>query len=186
MKIVFLLVLFLTTSFIGFKFSKKYKVRSSFFSSLVQLCQKFDIEINYSRERLKNLFINLDEKIKKNLGGLDKNFLAFLDKQNDLEKDTLFQNIKFLKESEKDSIFPFFKMLGRSDVDSQSKEIKNYQSRFESLSAAAGQENKKYGGLCIKLGIVCGLFLIVLFIWGERWMLRLFLRLRRLEFWLQL
>lgn len=164
MKIVFLLVLFLTTSFIGFKFSRKYKVRSSFFSSLVELCQKFDIEINYSRERLKNLFLNFDEKMKRNLCGLDSNFLAFLDKKNDLEKETLFANIKFLKENEKDSIFPFFKMLGRSDVDSQSKEIKNYQTRFGSLSNGASQENKKYGGLCIKLGIVFGLFLIVLFI----------------------
>ena len=58
----------------------------------------------------------------------------------------------------------FFKTLGRSDVDSQSKEIKNYQSRFESFSNSSFNENKKYGGLSIKLGIIAGLLIIVLFI----------------------
>ena len=33
----------------------------------------------------------------------------------------------FLKENEKDVIFLFFKSLGRSDVQSQSKEIKQFQ-----------------------------------------------------------
>ena len=79
-------------------------------------------------------------------------------------KESLFKNINFLKNDEKDVIFMFFKSLGRSDVDSQSKEIKNYQTRFESFSSTANNDNKKYGALSIKLGIIAGLFLIVLFI----------------------
>ena len=58
----------------------------------------------------------------------------------------------------------FFKNLGRSDVDSQSKEIKNFQTRFETLSVTANNENKKYGSLSVKLGIVAGLVIIVILI----------------------
>lgn len=164
MKYFILIVIVLMGGFIGYLFARKYKQRANFFSALILLCQKFDVEINYSRERLKNIFLSLDEKIKKNLFGIDKNFISYLDKEIELDKNELFKNINFLKENEKDIIFPFFKSMGRSDIDSQSKEIKNYQNRFETLSLSADQENKKYGSLSIKLGIIAGLFLVVLFV----------------------
>ncbi len=164
MKILLLAFMACLTIYIGYLFSKKYKTRANFFQALVLLCQKFDVEINYSRERLKNIFNNLDEKQKHKLHGIDNNFISFMNKETPLEREFLFKNIKFLKEEEKDIIFMFFKSLGRSDVDSQSKEIKNFQTRFESLSSSASSENKKYGSLSIKLGIVAGLVIIVLFI----------------------
>ena len=164
MKIFLLAILASISIFIGYIISKKYKTRANFFQSIVMLCQKFDVEINFSRERLKNLFLSLDEKQKKKLQGIDKNFISFIDQEVPLEKDNLFKNIKFLKEDEKDILFMFFKNLGRSDVDSQSKEIKNFQSRFENLANSATSENKKYGSLSIKLAIIAALVIIILFI----------------------
>ena len=130
MKYVFLIVIACLCIFVGYIFSKKYKIRANFFQSLLYLCQKFDIEINFSRERLKNIFLNLDEKNKNSLKGIDKNYIAFIDKEVPLDKENLFKNINFLKDNEKDMIFTFFKSLGRSDVESQSKEIKNFQVKF--------------------------------------------------------
>ena len=69
-----------------------------------------------------------------------------------------------MKDNEKDLIFTFFKSLGRSDVDSQSKEIKNFQMRFDELVSTTTQENKKYGALSIKLGLIVGLIVVVIFI----------------------
>lgn len=164
MKFILLAIFSVISIYIGYIFARKYRVRESFFLSLIMLCQKFDVEINYSRQRLKNIFSALDEKQKKSLHGIDKNFLSFIDKESPLEKEFLFNGISFLKEDEKDVIFMFFKSLGRSDVDSQSKEIKNFQARFETISTGAINDNKKYGKLAIKLGIVAALFIVVLFI----------------------
>ena len=164
MKIVLMIVLSAVCLFFGGRFYFKYKRRKNFFEALVYLCQKFDIEINYSRERFKNIFLNLDDKYKKDLKGIDGNYIAFIDKESPLDKDSLFKNMTFLKDSEKELIFSFFKTLGRSDVDSQSKEIKNFQSRFESIANNAQSENKKYGSLSIKLGIIAGLLIVVIFI----------------------
>lgn len=164
MKYILLAVFSIVSIYLGYVFSKKYRMRESFFLALVMLCQKFDVEINYSRQRLKNIFSSLDDKQQKSLHGIDKNFLAFIDKETPLEKEFLFKGFNFLKEDEKDVIFMFFKNLGRSDVDSQSKEVKNFQNRFESMSTNAINENKKYGKLSIKLGIVAALFIFVLFI----------------------
>lgn len=164
MKVVILILIALICVLIGYIVSKKYRVRANFFQALLYLCQKFDIEINYSRERVKNIFLNLDEKYKKDLKGIDINYISFLDKQVPLDKDNLFKNITFLKENEKEMIFSFFKTLGRSDVDSQSKEIKNFQTRFEELAKDVNSDYKKYGSLSIKLGIITGLLIIVIFI----------------------
>ncbi len=164
MKYIFLILLALATTFIGYMFSRKYRIRANFFQALLFLCQKFDIEINFSRERLKNIFLSLDEKNKSSLKGIDKNFIAFIDGDSPLDKASLFKGITFLKDDEKDMIFTFFKSLGRSDVDSQSKEVKNFQARFESVAEKVNSDNKKYGSLSIKLGIVAGLLLVVIFI----------------------
>ncbi len=164
MKYLFLAVLSGISVYIGYIFSRKYKIRANFFQALVMLCQKFDVEINYSRERLKNIFLGLDEKQKKKLQGIDINFLSYINNETNFDRDSLFRNLRFLKEEEKDVIFMLFKNLGRSDVDSQSKEIKNFQTRFETLSVTANNENKKYGSLSVKLGIVAGLVIIVILI----------------------
>ena len=164
MKYIFLILLALMATFIGYMFSRKYRIRANFFQALLFLCQKFDIEINFSRERLKNIFLSLDEKNKSSLKGIDKNFIAFIDGDSPLDKESLFKGITFLKYDEKDMIFTFFKSLGRSDVDSQSKEVKNFQARFESVAEKVKKKKKKYGSLSIKLGIVAGLLLVVIFI----------------------
>lgn len=164
MKFVFLILIACLSTYIGYIFSKKYKTRSNFFQSLLYLCQKFDIEINYSRERLKNIFLNLDEKNKNSLKGIDNNYISFIDKEAPLDKENLFKDINFLKDNEKDLIFTFFKSLGRSDVDSQSKELKNFQVRFNELVNSTNAENKKYGSLFIKLGLIAGFMIVVIFI----------------------
>ena len=164
MKYFFLLAIAGACVLVGLMYSKKYRRRANFFRSLVMLCQKFDVEIKFSRERIKNIFLTIDDKQKQHLFGLTDNFISFIDMETPLEKECLFKGITFLKEEEKDVIFMFFKTLGRSDVDSQSQETKNYQTRFEGLSTSANNDNKKYGSLSVKLGIVVGLFLIVLFI----------------------
>lgn len=164
MKIVLICVLSFLCVGLGYLFSLKYKRRYVFFRTLVSICQKLDVEINYSRERLKNLFLNFDEKSKRNLQGLDKNYLAYLENSSPLDEGSLFKGINFLKQGEKDVIMSFFRSLGRFDLVSQSKELKNFESRFEELSALATADHKKYGSLSFKLGIVGALAIVVLFI----------------------
>ena len=164
MKYLIIILSMTLCIYIGYSISKKYKKRSNFFKATVMLCQKFDVQINYSRDRVKMIFEGLDEKHKGQLYGIDKNYIAYLNQENQLDKENLFKSISFLKEEEKDILFMFFKNLGRSDVESQSKEVKNFQSRFEELASASSNDMKKYGNIAIKLGIVAGLFIAVVLI----------------------
>ena len=162
MKIFLIVGLFLICFGIGFFISNKYKKRLNFFKALVMICQKLNVEISFSRERLKNLVSSFDQKTKDALCGMMDNYLSFIDKETSLEQDSLFKNINFLKEDEKNIVFLFFKSLGRSDVDSQSKELSNFEKRFDELVSSSSEDNKKYGKMSFKLGIMAGLMLVVI------------------------
>ena len=164
LKYILMAILFIVALSLGAIFSTKYRKRANFFKALVHVCQKLKVEIAFSRERLKNLLNAIDDKTKAQLCGLTENYLSFIDQESPLDKDALFKNISFLKDDEKDLILLFFKSLGRSDVESQSKEIKNFESRFSDIVSQTTAENKKYGSLSMKLGIVAGLAAVILLI----------------------
>ena len=106
---------------------------------------------------MRSLFDGLDENLKKDLIGIGGNYTTYLDGNGELSQAELFKGINILKEQEKEVVFMFFKMLGRTDVDSQSKEIKNFENRFQYMATSAIMDNKKYGGLSVKMGLIMGL-----------------------------
>ena len=164
MKLAFIFFFSAIFIYIGFAFSKKYRQRQQFFNAIILLCHKFDVEINFSRDRIINIFQSIDDKLKTQLFGIDKNYINYLTNENTLEKENLFKNINFLKDDEKDLLFIFFRTLGRSDIDSQSKEIKTFSSKFEEFAKKAQLENKKYGSFSIKIAFLASIFVFILFI----------------------
>lgn len=161
MKYLFIVLIFCLCFGVGYFYSTRYSKRKKFFSSLIMLAEKLSVEINFSRERLKVLIENFDISTKKNLLGVDEGFVAYLDKNAELNNE-LFKKADVLKAEEKDLILLFLKTLGRSDVENQTKEISSFVSRFKEIKNICDQEQKKYGSLSIKLGIIAGLFFAVI------------------------
>ena len=164
MKWILIAIMFLACVAVGYMSSIKYKKKVAFYSALIMLAQKLDVEINFSRERLKKLIESFDEKSKNNLLGVDKAFIEYLEKGGELTSERLFGKNSLIKNDEKEIVTIFFKNLGRSDVENQTKEIKNSISRFEKLLADATNDNKKYGTLGTKLGLIAGLAIAILMI----------------------
>lgn len=162
MKYALIVVVFCICTYVGYLFSIKYSKRKKFFSALISLADKLSLDINFSRERLKVLIENFDSKQRKDLLGVDVAFLNYLDKKGELTIDMLFKKAEVLKTDEKDAVLLFFKTLGRSDVENQTKEIGSFISKFSEIKATCDQEQKKYGGLSLKLGVVAGLFCAVI------------------------
>ena len=164
MKYVFILAIFSICVFIGYAVSLKYTKRKRFFASMISLADKLSLEINFSRERLKVLVENVDKSTHINLLGIDQKFVDFLDRKIDLTQQALFDKNDMLKNEEKDTILLFFKTLGRSDVENQIKEIQGFSEKFKEMKKQCDLEQKKYGSLSFKLGIIAGLFFIVIMI----------------------
>ncbi|MBR1890261.1 MAG: stage III sporulation protein AB [Clostridia bacterium] len=164
MKYVLIAVVFSICVFVGFVFSAKYTKRKKFFSSIIALADKLSLEINFSRERLKVLIENFDENSKRDLLGIDKKFVDFLDRKVDLSTSELFGKNDVIKNDEKELTLLFFKTLGRSDVENQTKEIQSFVKRFSEIKQTCDAEQKKYGSLSLKLGVVAGLLFAVIMI----------------------
>ena len=162
MKFVLILTVFLLCVGIGVFYSSKFQKRKKFFDALISLADKLSLEINFSRERLNVLIESFDENHKKNLLKVCERYLDFLDKKSELTKEFLFEEAKVLKNDEKDLVFMFFKALGRRDVENQTKELQGFVSRFSEVKTKCDAEQKKYGALSIKLGVVAGLFWAVI------------------------
>ncbi len=162
MKYVLIVCIFCLCAFVGYAISVKYMKRKKFFNSLIVFADKLSLEINFSRERLKVLLENFDSANKKNLLGIDEKFIEYLDKKIELTSENIFKKADVLKSEEKDCILLFLKTLGRSDVENQTKEIQNFISRFNEMKSRCDAEQKKYGSLSLKLGIVAGLFWVVI------------------------
>ena len=164
MKWILMAILLACCLLAGHLYSNRYKKRVDFFNSLIYFAQKLDVEINFSRERLKKLVEDFDSKPKANLQGIDSAFIKYLSDGGDLTAESLFGNKGLIKKEEKEIVTMFFKNLGRSDVENQTKEIKNSIERFEKLQSDAIAEYKKFGKLGVKLGIIAGLALVIILI----------------------
>lgn len=164
MKIFLIVAVFALCVCTGYYFSSKYLKRKKFFSSLIVFAEKLSLEINFSRERLRVLIDNFDKANKKDLMGIDEKFALYLSRECELTIDDIFGKNKLLKQDEKELILLFFKALGRSDVENQTKEIQNFVNRFSEYKEKSDAEQKKYGALAMKLGIVAGLFWAVLIV----------------------
>ncbi len=164
MKYVLIVIMFCVCCGVGYFFSIKYMKRKRFWASLIALADKLSLEINFSRERLRVLLANFDGANKKNLLEIDERFVDFLDKKCELTNEEIFKKAACLKPEEKDVILLFLKTLGRSDVENQTKEIQTFIARFNEIKLACDVEQKKYGGLSIKLGIVAGIFCAIILI----------------------
>ena len=69
-----------------------------------------------------------------------------------------------LKEEEKIFLYDYFQMLGKGDSISQKTYFSSVQQTLSKWKESSNQEGKKYEDLYIKLGFLCGLFVLILII----------------------
>lgn len=126
---------------------------------------KLVVEINFAKN-------NLKEIIKSSIGNYGGEFKRILQRflnylgsdAKVFTKEELFEKNTFLSAEEMQTIFLFFKGLGRYDAENQIKEIEEFKLKFDEMRLQANSDNKKYGGLYVKLGLMFGIMLAILLI----------------------
>ena len=165
MKILFICLIITCCTYIGYGFSSYYRKRLRFFKDTSNFASKMIVEITFSRNNLREIITNCLSNYGNDFKNLLNNFLVYLNDNSTLfSEEILFKNIKNLSIEDKQTLFLFFKSLGRYDAESQIKELENYKMKFNDLKTNAEADNKKYGGLYIKLGLMIGLLIAILLI----------------------
>ena len=154
MKFYAAFCLFICSSIIGVACSKKFLNRYKFYLSILNFNQDFKNSLSFKREHISNL-------LKK-----DYKFEHF---NNVLEQKLKNINCKalslpnFLNENDKNQINEYFSQIGKYDPITQAKILEGYDEVFKQNLTLAFDDNKKYGILFQKIGIIVGLvaFIIV-------------------------
>ena len=150
-------------TFCGYLLSKKYRQRRCFFTCWREFNEQFIHEIAYFRRPISDFlslrayegeFQTLLQEYAQLLQEYAKNGEKWLD----------LSRYSFLANEEKTAIFDYFMMLGKGDSASQKAYFLSVRDTLVKYQIAANEQGKKYEDLYIKLGFLCGLFILILII----------------------
>ena len=162
-KFIFGLTIVAFSSFCGYLFARKYRQRKAFFQQLKEFNERYLSEISYYRRPIKAFVASY--AYKGEFSRLLKIFFELLESGQAQFRGFDFKSeFPFLREDERQAVADYFFMLGRGDSTSQKGYFTAVKERLTTLSAAADADCKKYGDLYIKLGFLCGLFILILIV----------------------
>ncbi len=151
------------TTFCGYKLAGKYRKRQDFFRQFFQFNERFLAELGYYRRPLREFLVKYPYKgefrlfIEEFSHGLNEdNFLIA-----EIVEDTAFS---FLVKEEQRLIENYFSMLGKGDSASQKGYFTSIKEELNSRQIIAENTCKKYADLYIKIGFLCGLFILIIII----------------------
>lgn len=160
-----------TTTWIGFEWSKQLDNRPKHIRQLKNALQILEAEILYSQLPLKDAFITIAKQIPKPA----KSFFQDLgDRLGEENPDHLFSiwekqvevymDISGLQGNEQEILKQFGRSLGQHDFEQQRKYIELTISHLERELEEARVNQARYSKMAKSLGLLCGLFIVLLLI----------------------
>ena len=165
MFLKFLLGVFIVAfgSACGYFFAKKYRQRKAFFQQLKEFNERYLSEISYYRRPIKAFASSY--AYKGEFARLLYMFFTYLEAGQARGFEVDFKTeFPFLRQDERQVVADYFFMLGRGDSTSQKGYFSGVKEGLTKLYNVAVEDCKKYGDLYIKLGFLCGLFILILMI----------------------
>lgn len=152
-KIISLLIMLIGPTYVGFEVALNYSKKEKFFSELNLFCNMLSNNIKFNKNKIKTvIFDNLDN-YSNDLKDCLKNYI---------ENKKLY--VDFLNKYQNTKVSEFFNGLGNFDSNSEISYIENYKLLFQEFGNKCKEDNKRYGSMCSKIGVIVGLVLVILFI----------------------
>lgn len=159
-----------TTTWIGFEWSKKLNNRPKHIRQLKNALQILEAEILYSQLPLQEAFITIAKQIPQPT----KSFFLALgismeEKNPDLysiwEKQVnALMDVSCLSGNDQEVLNQFGRTLGQHDFDQQQKHIQLTVSHLDRELEDARDNQSRYAKMAKSLGLLCGLFIVLLLI----------------------
>ncbi|WP_152658067.1 stage III sporulation protein SpoIIIAB [Oceanobacillus sp. CFH 90083] len=170
MKWIGVLLLISMSTALGWEWGKALKQRPRHIQLLLQSLQILEAEMVYSQVPLQEAFQIIGKKLRGPVA------LFYLELAKDLEnKEKDFDDIwqgcaqrligrSSLQQSELEILIQFGRTLGQHDIEQQQKHLKLTNLYLEEQWKNATERFQTYGKLSNVLGLLCGIFLALLFI----------------------
>lgn len=165
MKVILILIIISSCSYVGFGMNKNQKRKMTFYQDLLLFCSGLKSDISFFNLKLQKIFQKAQMGYDKEFGSLCESAIKSINNGSSeliCKEDIL--KISFLDENERQTLLNFFSILGKSDHINQSRQMEIYEKLFFDFFEKAKEEYKSKGTLCVKLGIYAGLFVAILFL----------------------
>ena len=149
------------STFFGYLLASNYRNKKQFYKQLRAFNEHFLNEIAYYKRPLGEFIA------KYTYSGCFNELLMDFQKNMHEPLRQIGLNLKeytFLKKEEVCFLEDYFQMLGKGDSSSQKTYFSAMKDEIQKRYSVAENEYKKYGDLYIKLGFLCGLFVLILII----------------------
>ncbi len=165
-KIIFLILIFVASTFLGIKISKKYSSRLQELQEFQNALNIFEEKIKFTYEPIPDVFKEISEVSKNNVGQVFENAsinMKLMSAGEAWEKAIDESNTKLTKD-DKDILKGLAKMLGRTDLDGQVSEIRLTKKFLETKIKEAEIEKSKNEKLYKTLGATVGLAIVIILV----------------------
>ena len=165
-KIIFLILIFVSSTFLGIKISKKYYSRVQELKEFQNCLNIFEEKIKFTYEPIPDVFREISEVSKSNVGKIFENAsinMKLMTAGEAWEKSIDESNTKLTKD-DKEILKGLAKMLGRTDLDGQVSEIRLTKKFLETKIKEAEIEKNKNEKLYKTLGATVGLAIVIILV----------------------
>ena len=167
MKLFLLFIVLICCFLIGFKIKNYFTARKTFFENLIIFCQNLKNKISYQNEKLE-LLIKEESNFNNNkiFGEFLKVYSSYVKQSlNQIDfKNKLIQQLTFLKEEEINTIFNFVIKIGIGFQDEELENITNFENWSKKHLENITSFNKKFANLYLKLFLILGVMIFIIFI----------------------
>lgn len=171
LKLLGMLVVFISCTYMGKILAGKYTKRYAQLTVFLNFVEFFETEICYTSTPVMEIFKSLTPKINSPFKEIVISVLEQLTSYGyrplcDIWKENLYANKKSLSlnEEDLDLMIYFGNILGTTDKENQKKYFTVIKSRLNTQLKEAQDNRAKYTKLFNELGIIAGLFIIILII----------------------
>ncbi len=154
MKIFILLVIAVFVVYIGVGIKRYYRNREKILNEIIQFCNIFENDLRFNKNAISQI-------VSDNLSKFDKEFAKVL-KAYFLENTMI--DCKYLNKKEQEMLEKFFQSLGKNDEDGEIRNLNNYRTELTKIKDDGLSECKKYGEFSVKISLIIGALIVVIFI----------------------
>lgn len=165
-KYMMLLLIFMSSTYIGILISKKYTNRARELKEMKNALAIFATQIKFTYEPIPKIFMDIYEKINSNIGEIFKNASKKMEEKEAgiAWIEALEEHDNNLNKEDKQILKNLSNLLGKVDLDGQIQEIELVNNFLDIQIEKAEQERRKNEKMYKTLGITVGLAMVIIFI----------------------
>lgn len=166
MKVLMLVCLLLVSSYVGYVLSRRYRRRARFMKDLQRFCEESSSNVSFNHAKVQELIDSILMDCGEEFTKLMCIYRDYLTSgcNRDLLQDNIRSTLNYLKTNEIQNITNFLVNIGTSDTEGELNNFNNYNTVFKTYRDTTDQESKKMAPMCIKLGVLLGVALVVIFL----------------------